>query len=313
MQRNRLGLTKLNILPIGFGCAPMSGHDYGQVNELDLIRAVRKALDLGFNFFDTADIYGFGRAETLLSKALGHDRNKVVLATKFGLRRNDKGNVVRDCSPKSIMKSLEESLCRLKVEAISLYQIHWPDPNSIIEDTITTLLACQKAGKIKHIGCSNFKCELLEKSQKAGRIESTQAAYNLVDRSIEKEIIKCCEKFNMSILTHSSLARGFLSGKYKDAAIFNGTDTRKNSKYFSNTYNMKKQKLMKTMAEIGLKYSKTMSQVAIRWILENPAITCAIVGFKNANQVNEIFGSLGWKLSIEDYKNLSDITKVFIT
>ena len=312
MQYNRLGLTEYNILPVGFGCAPMGGYDYGSVNDSDSIRAVRKALDLGINFFDTADIYGFGHAERILSKALGKDRNKVVIATKFGLRRNNNGKAVKDCSPKNIIKSLEESLCRLRVEAISLYQIHWPDPQARIEDVISVLCACQKSGKIKYIGCSNFERELLDRSRKYGRLESLQVPYSLVDRGIEKEIIKHCKDFNISILTHSSLARGLLSGKYKDASRFSGTDTRKDSKYFSNVQAMEKQNLMKAMARVSLKYGKTMPQVAIRWILENPCITCAIVGFKNVNQVSEIIGALGWSLTDEDYDNLSDMANVFI-
>ncbi|MEI7752361.1 MAG: aldo/keto reductase [Candidatus Omnitrophota bacterium] len=313
MDYIKLGLTELRISRIGFGCAPMGGYDYGPVDDQNSIRAVHKALDLGINFFDTSDIYGLGHAERMLAKALSKKRHEVVVATKFGLRRDAHGNILRDSSPANVIKSLEDSLDRLQLEAITLYQIHWPDPRTPPEETFSALLSCQKAGKIKHIGCSNFSLKGFQELNKLGRIESLQVPYNLLDRGIEKDMLRYCREAHVSILTHSSLARGFLSGKYADDSQFEGTDTRGSSKYFSKESLAERKDLLKIMGEISLRRGKAMSQIAVRWILDNPAVTCAIVGFKDENQVDDILGSLEWKLSVEEYNHLAEQTKTFMT
>lgn len=312
MRYQPLGSTGDNISQIGFGCAPMGGYDYGHVDDQDSIKAVHKALDMGINFFDTADIYGFGHAESVLATALGAQGDKVVVATKFGLRRDGYGKIIKDNSPANVVRALENSLRRLRLEAISLYQIHWPDPGTPLEETFSALLACQKAGKIKHIGCSNFSVEGLDRLRKSGKIESLQIPYNLIDRGIENETLCYCREAHISTLTYSSLARGALSGKYTEKPLFRGTDSRAKSKYFLNETAEERKGLLKLLKEIALKQGKTMSQTAVRWILDNPSVTCAIVGFKNAAQVEDIRGALEWQLSAEDYNDLAKKTEMFI-
>jgi aryl-alcohol dehydrogenase-like predicted oxidoreductase len=185
-------MTGFRVSRIGFGCAPMGGYDYGNVREGESIDAVHKALDMGINFFDTADVYGFGRAEEVLGRALGTERNNVIIATKFGLKWDASSRVSRDCSKKRVYQAIEGSLRRLKIEAITLYQIHWPDPETSIEETMEALLLSKEAGKIKHIGCSNFKIDLVQQCQKVGRLEFLQDSYNLVDRAAEKELLSYC-------------------------------------------------------------------------------------------------------------------------
>ena len=312
MEFRQLGLTDHKISRLGFGCAPMGGYDYGKVNDRDSINAVRKALDLGVNFFDTADVYGFGHAEEILGSALGDERNKVIIATKFGLKWDKNGKVASDCSAKRVITALEDSLKRLKVDTITIYQIHWPNPETPIQETMEALVKCQKEGKIKHIGCSNFGKDLIENFQSYGLMESLESSYNLLDRSIEKNILSYCQESNMTFFAHSALARGFLTGKYSKGHHFVGSDTRNVSHYFSDNKNNEKQRLLNAMKEIARRYGKTVSQVAIRWVLDNPLVTSAIVGIKNINQLEGNIGSMDWRLSSDDVHNLSDLSQYFV-
>lgn len=290
---------------IGFGCAPMSGYDYGKVNDADLTSAVRRALDLGITFFDTAAVYGFGHAEELLGKALGNDRNKAFIATKFGLKWDQGNRIIKDCSAKNVFKSVDDSLRRLNVDTISLYQIHWPDPETPLQETMEALVECQKTGKIKYIGCSNFGLELIEEMGKWGKIDAIQLPYNLMERSLAEDVLPICRERNLAFLAHSPLARGFLTGKYKIGHYFGESDTRKRCNFFSEENRDMKEQLLATMGKIAIQHNKTISQVAIRWILDNPAVSCAIIGVKNVKQLEENIDSIDWKISPEAFMSLS--------
>jgi len=306
-----LGLTDLRISSIGFGCAPMGGYDYGKVIDNESIKAVRTALDMGINLFDTADIYGFGHAEEVLSGALGNDRHKVVIATKFGLTWDKEGHVTRDSSAKRVVTALEASLRRLKVDAISLYQVHWVDPVTPIEETVGALLKCQQEGKIRHIGFSNVDRTLIEKVQEICRIDSIQSSYNLLNRLAEQEVIPFCYTSDIAFVAHSPLARGFLSGKYDIGHQFVGADTRAKSTYFSSEIPEQKMNVLEEIKRISVQYGRTNTQVVLRWILDNRHITALIVGVKNMNQLEESVGSLGWRLNSMDYDSLSMRSEVF--
>lgn len=307
MEFSRLGLTGYDVSRVGFGCAPMGGYDYGEINDADSIRAVRKALDLGINFFDTADVYGFGHAEEVLGKALGKERNRAVIATKFGLKWDNNGRVTRDCSRKRVFEAVEGSLRRLQVDAIDLYQMHWPDLSTPLCETMDALLACQAAGKIIHIGCSNFTIELIDELCKSGKVDSLQASYSMLDRAAEHGILRSCGELGLSFIAHSPLARGFLSGKYGPGHGFEGTDTRNGCPYFAQD-DGRKARLVARMREVGARHGKTVSQVAIRWILDNPLVTSAIVGVKNESQLYENTLSADWRLSDSEFKELSSIS-----
>ena len=300
-----LGLADLEVSRIGFGCAAIGGYDYGGVDDRDSIAAVQRAVENGINLFDTADVYGFGHAEEILGKALGNKRGQVIIASKFGLKWDQYGRITRDSSSKRVFEAIDGSLRRLGVDAITLCQIHWPDAGTPIQETIEALLACQEAGKIRHIGGSNFGMDLIRDFHKLHRLESLQASYNLLDRDIEKGILAYCKHFKMAFFAHSPLARGFLTGKYFDRYMFTGSDTRKKSHYFTDENVKRNQSLLCTMKEIASKYGKTVSQVAIRWILDNPLVTSALVGFKNIYQVEDCVGAVDWRLDHEDFSTLS--------
>jgi aryl-alcohol dehydrogenase-like predicted oxidoreductase len=313
MEYKKLGETNLEISRIGFGCWAIGGHGYGKVDDNESMDAIRKALDLGVNFFDTADVYGLGHSEEILGKALGTQRNHVIIATKFGVNWDENGNTFKDCSAKRVVKALENSLRRLKTETIPLYQIHWPDPNTTLQETMGALIDCQKSGKIKYIGTCNFNPGLIKQIQEIGRIESLQSSYNLLNRFVEKGILQCCHKFSMAFMAHSPLASGFLSGKYKMGHQFSELDMRNESSYFSKEHPKEKERVLDKMKEIGERYDKTFPQVALRWLLDNPMVTSVVVGLKTINQVKENTASTDWKLSTEDFEDLCIQSQMFAT
>jgi myo-inositol catabolism protein IolS len=306
MEYGKLGKTGLEISRIGFGCWAIGGHGYGKVDDAESIEAIRKALDAGVNFFDTADVYGFGHSEEILSKALGEERTSVVVASKFGVTWDRSGRTSYDCSPKRVVKALENSLRRLRLEAIPLYQIHWYDNVTPLSETLEALKRCQEAGKIRHIGCSNFPLQLLSQAEELCGIESLQRPYNLFERSLENDMMACVDQLNVSVIAYNVLARGLFSGKYTFHTVFGEADTRSLDSNFRGEQLTRNLEFVSRIREIGRAYGKTPSQVAIRWALDNERVTSALVGAVTKRQVLENVGAAGWNLSSEDYRYLKE-------
>lgn len=301
----KLGSTDLVVSQIGFGCEPIGGTDWGKVSDFDSVRSVRKALDLGVNFFDTADVYGLGYSEHILCKALGNARKEVVIATKFGVnwqlvRDTKRAKTFYDSSPAHIRKALEASLTRLKLECIPLYQIHWPDPNTSIADTMEELIRCKEAGKLLYIGCSNFSAGQVVQANQIHHLASVQTLYNLIDRRAEEEALPCCGMLEIGSIAYGPLAQGFLTGKYGLDAEFGDNDRRSRLAHFHGENLKRNLRLVERIKEVGQRYTKTPAQVALRWVLDNLQITCAIAGMKTPEQVEENVGALGWRLASED-------------
>lgn len=300
MEYRRLGLTDLEVSRIGFGCWALGGHGYGRVDDQDSIRAIHRALDLGINFFDTADVYGFGHAERVLQKGLGHRKKDVVIATKFGVGWDERGITFRSCDPKRVVRALEGSLQRLQIDCIPLYQIHWPDSHTPIQDTIAVLKKCQEQGKIRYISCSNFSSEMVRQAFETRRVESLQCLYNLAQRENEPDLTECATRFQMGIIVYGVLLRGLLSGKHKEDAQFSENDTRSRSNFFKGECLKRTLELVTFLRDVGSRYGKSSCQVAIRFVLENPLVTCALVGMKTAEQVETNVQSVGWSLLAHD-------------
>lgn len=307
MEYKRLASTDLMVSRIGFGCWAIGGHGYGSVDDRESVKAIYKALDLGINFFDTADVYGFGHSEEVLSKALGMQRDKVIIATKFGVAWNQNGKTFKDCSPARIVEALEGSLRRLKLDCIPLYQIHWHDEKTPIEDIMEALLRCRDAGKILHIGCCNFSGDLVLKASDIQRLEAYQCLYNLANRQHEDVIKYSSENLGMSVFAYGAIGRGVFSGKYSKDSQFGENDTRiKDPDFHGGQYN-KNILIANKLSEIGKQYGKTSTQVAIRWVLENHNITSAITGLKNKKQVCENAASTEWYLEQNDMELIDAI------
>lgn len=308
MEYIKLGLTDLTVSRIGFGCWAIGGHGYGKVDDSQSVFAIRAALDAGINFFDTADVYGFGHSEELLSQALGEARTKVVIATKFGVGWDRDGNTFHDCSPKRVREALEGSLRRLRVDCIPLYQIHWHDNVTPIHETIEALKRYKESGKIRYISCSNFSFDLIQMAIKTHRIESLQCLYNVVQRETETDITKCHRELNMGIIVYGLLARGLFSGKYDIGSTFGDNDTRSSCEMFQGEIFRRNLRLVQRLKEIGLRYGKTSSQVAIRFVLDNPLIACAITGNKTQEQVKQNVEVLNWRLEQADIDKINSFT-----
>jgi aryl-alcohol dehydrogenase-like predicted oxidoreductase len=308
MEFSRLAKTSVNVSRIGFGCGPASGYDYGQLDEAEWRLAVQAALEHGINFFDVADVYGFGRAEEMLSEALGEHRHKVVVATKCGLAWDQQHMVRRDLSRQNVLRSVEASLRRLRLDVIPLYQIHWPDQATPIEETFEALAECQEKDKIRYIGVSNFSCDLLRQAYAVRPFQSEQLAFNLLCREPEKEIFPWCESAGVSVLAHSGLARGFLAGRYEPGKEHSFSDTRKNCPYFSADGRVEKQNLLDAIRKIASKENKPISSVAIRWMLENSSMSVALIGIKTREQLMENLQAVGWHLDPSSRQFLDELS-----
>jgi aryl-alcohol dehydrogenase-like predicted oxidoreductase len=305
MEFKKLG--DLSVSRIAYGCWAMGGHGWGTVNDEDSIKAVHQALELGINFFDTADVYGFGHSEEILSKALGHKKHEVVIATKVGVSWDEAGSIGRNGNAKYIVNALEGSLNRLKIDCITLYQIHWPDPKTPIEETLNALKKCQEQGKIRYIGCSNFSSLAIEEAMLHSHITSLQLPYSLIERKIEADQLKTCIKNAIGVLTYGSLAKGLFSGKFNRDSLFKPDDNRSKDAHFKGEQYEKNLHLVELLKQIGTKYNKTSAQVALRWVLDTAGITSIITGIKTAKQIEENSAALGWSLTKEDYHFLSSV------
>jgi aryl-alcohol dehydrogenase-like predicted oxidoreductase len=292
MEYQRLGLTDLKVSRIGFGCWAIGGHGYGNVDDSESIKAIHKALDLGINFFDTADVYGFGHSEEILGKALGGKRNDVIVATKFGVNWDENRRTFKDCSAKRIVEALDGSLRRLKIDCIPLYQIHWHDGKTPIEDVMEALFKCKEEGKIKYIGGSNFPFELTKEAMKTGMIDSIQLPYNFINKNWSDEIVHYVSALKLGVIAYQVLARGLLAGKFNENIQFGPQDTRAFDKDFQGSKFIKNLNIVRKMKKIALKYGKTTSQLAIRWVLDNPNVSCALVGALTQIQVVDNCGAL---------------------
>ena len=304
MEYVKLQNTDLTISKLGFGCEPAGGTDWGKVNDRDSIAAIRRAVELGINFFDTADVYGLGRSERILSEALGNTRHEVVIATKFGVGWREvpgrRAKTFLDSSPARVVEALEASLRRLKLDCIPLYYIHWPDPRTPIGRTMEVLNKCRRAGKIRAIGVSNFSTTQIRDAHQEGPIACVQTAYNLIQRGGESTILPFCDDLRLGVVTYGPLAQGLLTGKYSADAAFGADDRRSRLVHFQKETLAQNLEIVERLKTVSRHYQKSPAQVAIRWILDNPRITAAIVGVKSPKQLHENLAAMDWTLSRED-------------
>jgi aryl-alcohol dehydrogenase-like predicted oxidoreductase len=310
MKYNKLKCLDIKLPYIGLGGWQLGGHGWGKVSEKEMVEAVHRAIDSGIFFFDTAPIYGLGYSEEVLGKSLATERENVVIATKVGLvwKKNKTFEKFADSSPANIRREIDMSLKRLKTDYIDLYQIHWPDPNTPIEDTLGAMEELKESGKIRCIGCCNFSLELLEEALKYGKIDAIQVPYNLIDRKIEKDLLPFCKKKGIGVLAYSPIARGFLTGKYDKNTKFELDDHRSWSRdeYFQSEALLKNLTVLEKVKLIAKRLDRTPTQIALRWVLENHGVTVAIFGAKNAAQIAENSVALDFTLSKEDMVFLNE-------
>jgi len=307
MEFFKIDKNKIKISRLGIGGCPFGAHGWGAVEDKNSIDSIRTALNLGVNFFDTADIYGLGHSEKIFARALGKKRDQVIIATKGGLRKKGK-SIVKDSSAKWLKIAINNSLIRLKIDCIPLYFIHCPDPNTLIKETIETLESVRQSGKIKYIGLSNFSLSQIKQAQKYGKIDAIQDSYNLIDQANEKKFIYC-KKNNISTIVYGPLAQGLLTGKYDINTRFDKSDRRSRKSYinFHGTRFKANLKIVEKIKEIAVKYNKTCAQISLRWVLDSSSVTALVVGAKTSEQIKGNIDTLNWKLSKKDYKFLKQM------
>lgn len=299
----------LPVSRLALGCEPLGGTDWGYVNIELVMAAIGRALELGINFFDTANVYGLGLSEERLSTALGPRRHDVVIATKGGVNwvpePQGRATTYLDSSPKHLVEAVEASLQRLRIDTIPLYFIHWPDPKTPIAETMDALARCKEQGKIRAVGLSNFSPAQVRQAAQYMKIAAVQLQYNLIDRSAEAELLACCRELDIRVIAYGVLAQGLLTGKYTSPAVFEQNDRRHRLRHFQSEVIQEKMRLVDRLKLVSVKYDKTPAQTAIRWVLDNPDVHFALAGAKSPTQIEHNVGALEWHLTPADYRFLS--------
>lgn len=313
MEYLRIKNSDICVSRICIGGDPMGGHAWGKTDEGELIGAVDAGIDAGINFFDTADIYGLGNAETLLGKALAGKRDKVVIASKFGVRRtSDNQSTYYDNSPAWIRTAIEGSLKRLRTDYIDIYQIHYPDGKTPMEEIVDTLERLKRDGKVRYFGLSNVTEQDLEiLLPYRNRFVSFQNQYSLACRDYEQDIKMIAEQMYATPLTWGSLGQGVLTGKYGRNVVF-GPDDRRSRVTYPNFHGEKLQKnldIVDEMIRLGQVYGKKPAAMAIRFILDYLPESAVLVGVKRKEQVMANCEACGWKLSPEHMERLDMVSK----
>jgi aryl-alcohol dehydrogenase-like predicted oxidoreductase len=304
MEYRKLDGTAYEVSVIGMGCWAIGGLGWGEVNDAESEAAIKRALDLGVNFVDTAAVYGAGRSERVVGRAIKGRRERVVVATKCGILWGVPGDVTsltRNASKAMILRECDESLARLGVEAIDLYQIHWPDGQTPIAEMMEAMTALVAAGKIRAIGVSNFSVAQLEEARAHAPVASVQPPYSLLRRDIELELLPYCAAHGVGVLAYSPLQKGLLTGKHTAQARFSDDDVRTMwEKNFKGERLLECLRFVEVLRELGARRGKTPAQVAINWVIHRPGVTLAICGAKRPAQVEDNAGAVGWRLTDDE-------------
>ncbi len=312
MQKVQIKKTDLEVSALCMGGCPLGGYGWGDVSRQELINAVRVAVENGINFFDTADTYGLGESERTLSEALGADLYNAVITTKFGVRVEN-GKTFYDNSREYIFKAVEGSLKRLNRDYIDLYQVHYRDGKTPLSDVAESLEILKQQGKIKYYGLSNIHKEDMEELKKftVNPFVSFQDEYSLACRKNENDMFTFRDEFNMTPFTWGSLGQGILSGKYDKNCKFEANDRRSRDIYvnFHGEKLLKNLEIVEVLKEIAGETGKSVSSVAIRWILDYLKDSVVIVGAKTPKQVLQNAESLSFALTDEQITRLENISK----
>ncbi len=306
MQTRRLGNTDMDITTVGFGTFALGGEGWpaawGPQDDNDSLASIRRALDLGVNWIDTAAVYGFGHAEEIVGRAIKSHSVRPFIFTKASRRPTADGKIEAILKAASIREEVEDSLRRLQVDVIDLYQLHWPFPEADIEEGWATMAELKAEGKVRFIGVSNFNVEQMRRAQRIAPISSLQPPYSLLRRDVENEILGFCKEHTIGVIVYSPMASGLLTGKWSAERVQNlpQTDWRRRSPLFQEPELTRNLALATLLGEIGSRSGHSAGEVAIAWTLRHPAVTGAIVGGRTPTQVEEIVGASDLQLSEQD-------------
>lgn len=313
MVIRQLGWTDLHLTTIGLGTWALGGGKWewgwGPQDDQESIDTIHRALDLGINWIDTAPVYGLGRSEEVIGKALQLIEEKPIIATKCSLVWGEDRVVFNSLKNLSVREEVEASLRRLGVEVIDLYQIHWPDPEDEIEEGWGTIGDLVKEGKIRYAGVSNFNVEQLKRIQPIHRVASLQPPYSMLRRGIEDEILDYCSEQNIGVIVYSPMQKGILTEKFSRewALGLPESDHRYRDKRFKEPTLSVNIEFVEGLREIVKAKGKTVAQLAIAWTLRRPEITAAIVGARRPSQIEETVLAGDWKLTEKEIELIQEL------
>ncbi len=321
METRKLGNSDLQITPVGYGAWAIggSGWDFawGHQDDADSIAAIHRTLELGVTWIDTAAVYGIGHSEEVLAQALKDWRGpRPYVFTKCVLIWDDKGHVTQNHTAASIRRECEESLRRLQVGVIDLYQMHWPpsDNGPGLEEAWQAMRALQTEGKVRWIGLSNFNVSQIKRAQAIAPVTSLQPPYSLIRRAVEKEILPYCKQQGIGVISYAPMASGLLTGAMtrERAAALPPDDFRSKSPEFREPRLSKNIELVERLRKVGGRHGWNPGEVAIAWVLSNPAVTGAIVGARNAKQAEGVMRAGELKLSPEEITEIEGAAAVAV-
>lgn len=305
-QLRKLGNSDLEITAIGVGAWAIGGSgwqfSWGDQSDGDSVSAIRAAIDAGINWIDTAAVYGLGHSEEVVGEALRGASQKPYIFTKCERRWDKDRKIFPSLKADSIRKECEDSLRRLKIERIDLYQVHWPEPDGDIEEGWTEMARLREEGKVRWIGVSNFNVEQMKRAGRIAPITSLQPPYSLLVRKAEPEILPFARQNNIGVIVYSPMRAGLLAGKMTKDRVRNlpQNDWRTRDKDFQEPQLSRNLELVEVLRKIGDRHGRTPGEVAIAWTLHNPAVTAAIVGLRRADQVQGTIGALDFRLDANE-------------
>jgi len=307
-----LGNSDLKITSIGFGAWAIGGGDWqyawGPQDDNDSIAAIHRALSLGINWIDTAAVYGLGHSEEVVGRAVKSSAHKPYIFTKCSMRWHADRTIYNSLKAASLAEELEASLRRLQVDVIDLYQVHWPNPDSEIEEGWEALSRMREQGKLRWIGVSNFNIDQMKRAQKIAPITSLQPPYSMLRRAVEAEILPFAQANGIGVINYSPMLSGLLAGKMtrERIAALPADDWRRKNVEFQEPRLSRNLRLVELLQSIGNAHGVTSGVVAVAWTLHNPAITAAIVGGRSPRQVEETSAALGFRLTAEEYARIGE-------
>ena len=312
MRYKTLPNTELEVSEVGLGTWVFGGDCWQEADDAVSVSVVEEAIDKGMTFIDTAPIYGSGRSETVIGKALKGKRDQAVVATKCGIYAKGKGIAI-DLSAGAIRQEIEDSLRRLGIETIDLYQCHWPDEKTPMEESFGELNKLVEEGKIRYIGISNFDKVQTEKALSLAPVVTNQVQYSLFDRTIEEGLLPICEENKVSIISYGSLGGGILSGKYKEPPMLQKGDVRSFFyRFYKEPFWSKGKELVSVLEDIAKKRNVRVSEVAINWVLSNEGVGVCLAGCRTPEQVDMNIRAGNWQLSSEELGLISkEYSRIF--
>jgi aryl-alcohol dehydrogenase-like predicted oxidoreductase len=315
IRTTELGRTGLEITRLGFGAWAIGGGDWefgwGPQDDEQSIAAIHRALERGVNWIDTAAAYGFGRSERVVGRALEGLSERPYVFTKCSLLEGPQRRVVHSLGRDSILREAEESLRRLGLDAIDLYQIHWPIPAADIEEGWGALVELKEQGLVRHIGVSNFDVEQLQRISEIAPVETLQPQYSLIERDIERDLLPFAEREGIGVIAYSPMGSGLLSGGMTRERVESlpEEDWRKRDERFNEPQLSRNLDLVTRLQDVGRRHDTGPGAVAVAWTLRNPAVDGAIVGFRRPDQVDPILAAASLELSDADISEIEGGTR----